>query len=273
MIITHSLKAFLQARDQLKGQSVAVVPTMGALHEGHLALVKKAKETARYCIVTVFVNPLQFDQQEDFLRYPKIEAEDIQLLEQYEVDLVWFPGLEDIYPSDFATRIVVDGPALLWEGAIRQGHFSGVATVVHRLFSLIKPDFACFGEKDWQQIQVIKRMVQDLGVPVSLIRVPIVREKDGLAKSSRNRFLSSDERKKAPFLFHILQETYQKLQNKAELSVTLQKARQELINEGFKVDYFVAVDGESLQEISAWQTNARLIAAVQLGQVRLLDNI
>lgn len=273
MIVVRSLEAFLQERNKLEGQSLALVPTMGALHEGHLALVKKAKEVADYCIVTVFVNPLQFDQQDDFLRYPKVEEDDIRLLEQNGVDLVWFPEVEDIYPTGFATHIVVDGPALLWEGSIRKGHFSGVATVVYRLFSLIKPQFACFGEKDWQQVQVIRQMVQDLLLPVSLVNVPIVREKDGLAKSSRNRFLSLEERERASFLYEMLQKTYERLQKGEIITQTLQTAIQALEDKGFNVDYFTAVDGFTLQEVSEWKSNSRLITAAKLGSVRLLDNM
>lgn len=273
MIITRDLASFTKARGQLDKGSVALVPTMGALHEGHLALVKQAKETARYCIVTVFVNPLQFDQKDDFLRYPKLEQEDAQLLERHRVDLVWFPRVEDIYPEGFATHITVDGPALLWEGALRKGHFSGVATVVYRLFSLIKPDFACFGEKDWQQIQVIRKMVEDLMVPVALIDVPIVREIDGLAKSSRNRFLSEEERIKAPYLYKMLQQAYQQLQKGVNVVSVLSDAVQTLGKTGFNVDYFAAVDKNSLQEITQWNAHARLITAARLGSVRLLDNM
>ncbi len=273
MIITHDLVSFLKARNQLDDKNIAFVPTMGALHEGHLALVKKAREIAKYCIVTIFVNPLQFDQKDDFIRYPKLENEDVKLLEQNQVDLVWFPKVEDIYPPDFATHIVVNGPALLWEGALRKGHFLGVATVVYRLFKFIKPQFACFGEKDWQQIQVIRRMVADLILPVILVNVPIIREKDGLAKSSRNRFLSEKERIKAPFLYKTLQQTYDQLQKGAYLFSALEKARSDLEKAGFNLDYFTAVNKNSLREISNWDSNARLITAARLGTVRLLDNM
>lgn len=273
MIITHDLNEFLRERGHLDMIDVSFVPTMGALHEGHLALVKKAKKIAKHCIVSVFVNPLQFDQKEDFLRYPKLEKEDVHLLEQNQVDIVWFPKVEDIYPRGFDTRIEIGGPALQWEGALRKGHFSGVATVVYRLFSLVRPKFACFGEKDWQQIQVIHRMVKDLLLPVTLVNVPIVREKDGLAKSSRNRFLTSEERSRAPFLYKILQEAYLKLKSGGNISLILSNAIEALEKKEFKVDYFCAVDGNSLQKITKWNDNARLIAAVKLGSVRLLDNI
>lgn len=273
MIVAHSLTELFHAIEQLMARSLALVPTMGALHEGHIALVKKAKKVASHCIVTVFVNPLQFDQQDDFLRYPKIENDDIELLQQNQVDLVWFPRVEDIYPPGFATRIVVDGPALSWEGDVRKGHFSGVATVVYRLFSLIRPDYACFGEKDWQQLQVIRQMVRDLMLSVSLVNVPTVREESGLAKSSRNRFLTIEEAKKAPLLYKTLREAHQDLQNGKPIPEVLQKAVQDLENAGFRVDYFKAVNGNSLKFITEWEADSRLITAARLGSVRLLDNI
>ncbi|CAI3953948.1 MULTISPECIES: pantoate--beta-alanine ligase [Commensalibacter] len=273
MIIARNLQEFLQARASFKDYSVALVPTMGALHDGHMALVKRAKELAHYCIVTIFVNQLQFDQKEDFSRYPKTEEHDIKLLEQHQVDLVWLPRVGDIYPKGFATQIVVDGPSLLWEGEKRPGHFSGVATVVYRLFSLIKPHVACFGEKDWQQLQVIRRMVEDLNIPISIFGVPIVREVDGLAKSSRNRFLSQEEQQKSALLYQVLNKSYQRLQNGEVISQVLESAVDELSQKGFEVDYFNAVDGKSLCKISEWSSNSRLITAAKLGSVRLLDNM
>lgn len=273
MIVARNLQEFLQARSHFNDNSVALVPTMGALHEGHMALVKRAKELSHYCIVTIFVNQLQFDQQADFARYPKTEAQDIQLLEQYHVDLVWLPRAEDIYPKDFATQITVDGPALPWEGAKRPGHFTGVATVVYRLFSLIKPHIACFGEKDWQQLQVICKMVDDLNIPISIYGVPTMREANGLAKSSRNRFLSQEEQQKAPLLYQILKESHQKLENGETVSLVLENAIHQLSKNGFEVDYFNAVDGKSLSTISEWSHHGRLITAARLGSVRLLDNI
>lgn len=273
MIVARTLQEFLQARAGFKDYSIALVPTMGALHEGHMALVKRAKELSHYCIVTIFVNQLQFDQNEDFARYPKTEEHDIKLLEQHGVDLVWLPRVGDIYPKGFATHITVDGPALLWEGEKRPGHFSGVATVVYRLFSLIKPQVACFGEKDWQQLQVIRRMVEDLNIPISIFGVPIVRETDGLAKSSRNRFLSQEEHQKSALLYKVLKESHQRLLNGDPVSVVLKDAVGQLSHNGFDVDYFNAVDGASLCKISEWQHNARLITAAKLGSVRLLDNM
>ncbi|CAI3922151.1 Panthothenate synthetase (PanC) (PDB:1DIN) (PUBMED:17968677) [Commensalibacter communis] len=273
MIVARTLQEFLQARAGFNDYSVALVPTMGALHEGHMALVKRAKELSHYCIVTIFVNQLQFDQQEDFTRYPKTEEQDIRLLEQHHVDLVWLPRVGDIYPKDFATHITVGGPSLLWEGEKRPGHFSGVATVVYRLFSLIKPHIACFGEKDWQQLQVIHRMVEDLNIPISIFGVPIVRETDGLAKSSRNRFLSQEDHQKSALLYKVLKRSHQRLLNGEVVAEVLQDAVQQLSDNGFEVDYFNAVDGQSLCRITEWQQNARLITAAKLGSVRLLDNI
>lgn len=273
MIIARNLQEFLQARASLQDDSVALVPTMGALHDGHMALVKRAKTLSRYCIVTIFVNQLQFDQNTDFERYPKTEDHDIKLLEQHQVDLVWLPSAEDIYPKGFATTINVDGPALLWEGEKRPGHFAGVATVVYRLFSLIKPKIACFGEKDWQQLQVILRMVEDLNIPISVVGVPTVRETDGLAKSSRNRFLSQEDQQKSILLYQTLKESHQRLEEGGDISLVLESAVNQLSKNGFEVDYFNAVDGKSLCKISKWSSNGRLITAAKLGSVRLLDNM
>lgn len=273
MIVARNLQEFLQAKSHFKDDSIALVPTMGALHQGHIALVQRAKEKAHYCIVTIFVNELQFEQQQDFLRYPKTEDNDIQLLEQHQVDLVWLPRSEEIYPATFATHIVVDGPALQWEGAIRKGHFSGVATVVYRLFALIQPQVACFGEKDWQQLQVIRRVVADLGISVSIMGVPTVREQNGLAKSSRNRFLSKEDYQKAGLLYEVLSHSHQQLQEGADVSATLKTAIHTLNIAGFGVDYFSAVDSSSLIEVKKWGGDNRLITAARLGSVRLLDNI
>lgn len=273
MIVAHTLQEFLQSRSQLQNHSVALVPTMGALHEGHIAVIKKAKELSHYCIVTIFVNQLQFDQLDDYLRYPKTEENDIRLLEKNQVDLVWLPKAHDIYSKNFCTRIVIEGPALNWEGAVRKGHFSGVATLVNRLFSLIKPTIACFGEKDWQQLQVIKRMVEDLNIPVTIFGVPIVREKNGLAKSSRNKFLTPDEHEKASLLYKTLQNSYQKIQNNQNISKVLEEAVQTLESEGFKVDYYAAVNSNTMTELRKWCQDGRLIAAAKLGSVRLIDNM
>lgn len=274
MIVARNLQTFLQARANFnKDDSIALVPTMGALHDGHMALVKRAKDLSRYCIVTIFVNQLQFDQKADFTRYPKTEEQDIQLLEQHHADLVWLPRTEDIYPKNFATKITVDGPALQWEGEKRPGHFTGVATVVYRLFSLIKPNIACFGEKDWQQLQVICKMVKDLNIPISIHGVPTMRETSGLAKSSRNRFLSQEEQQKATLLYQVLKESHQKLQNGESVSLILKEAIDRLSKNNFEVDYFSAVDRKSLCKISKWSHRGRLITAAKLGSVRLLDNI
>ncbi|QNT77868.1 pantoate--beta-alanine ligase [Entomobacter blattae] len=263
-----------------KSEMLTLVPTMGSLHAGHLSLVQRAKEPSpeqpealpAKVMVSIFVNPIQFDQPEDLKRYPRQEEYDIALLSEAGCDAVWIPDVKAMYPKGFATRIEVEGPALLWEGARRPGHFSGVATVVARLFGLITPDRAIFGEKDWQQLQVIKRMVADLSLGIIIEGAPIVREEDGLALSSRNQFLTPTERAQAPILYKTLLQVREKLQNKAPHSV-LQEARQTLTEKGFSVDYLEIVQKEEMLVAKAWSEHTRLITAARLGSVRLLDNI
>lgn len=252
--------------------TLALVPTMGALHSGHLSLVEQAKTHADRVAVSIFVNPMQFGPSEDFSRYPRTEDADLALLEKAGVDLVWLPPVKVMYPEGYATSIHVSelGDGLC--GAFRPGHFDGVATVVAKLFLQVKPDKAVFGEKDYQQLQIIRRMVTDLNMGIEILGGPIVRESDGLALSSRNRYLSETERRIAPQLYHILRDTAARLQ--AGHRNALQESKDALLAEGFtKLDYLELVDSETLKPLMQLDGSARLLAAVWIGSTRLIDNI
>jgi len=275
MQIVRSLPDLVAARTALataKG-GFALVPTMGALHAGHLSLVRAARESGLAVAVSIFVNPLQFGPNEDLARYPRDEAGDLALLRAEGCDLVWLPPVEAMYPPGDATTIDVGGPALAWEGALRPGHFRGVATVVAKLFGQMRPRLAFFGEKDWQQLQVIRRMVNDLLLPVEVRGVPVARDADGLALSSRNRFLSPEERPRAPLLYAALRDVADMVRDGAAADAPLHMARARLTDAGFDVNYLALVHAESLCEITHAVSPARLIAAARLGSVRLLDNV
>jgi pantoate--beta-alanine ligase len=272
MLIARTLPELRDACAHLRagGRALALVPTMGALHAGHLALLAAAPlESA--VVASIFVNPLQFGPNEDLTRYPRDEAADLAKLDAAGCALVWLPTVATMYPPDCSTTIEVGGPAERWEGAIRPGHFRGVATVVARLFGQVSPDSACFGEKDWQQLQVVTRMVADLPLPVRIVGVPTVREPDGLAMSSRNRFLSAEDRARAPTLLRVLQAAA--IRVAIDVEAALDDARAALEEARFVVDYVALVDGRSLAPLDAPRAGARLIAAARLGSVRLLDNI
>jgi len=274
MLIARTLAALHEgcARLRAGGRPLALVPTMGALHAGHLALLGAAPAGSAVA-ASIFVNPLQFAPSEDLSRYPRDEAGDLAKLAAAGCDLAWLPDVATMYPPDTATTIEVAGPAERWEGAVRPGHFRGVATVVARLFGQVCPDSACFGEKDWQQLQVVTRMVTDLPLPVRIVGVPTVREPDGLAMSSRNRFLAPEDRRRAPVLAQVLMGTAERLAGGAAAAPVLEEAQAALREAGFAVDYVALVDGPSLAPLDTAQDGARLIAAARLGSVRLLDNV
>ena len=253
--------------------ALALVPTMGALHDGHRALVRAAVASGAAAMASIFVNPLQFAPTEDLSRYPRDEAGDLTALDAAGCALVWMPDVTTMYPPDDASTIEVAGPSDNWEGTARPGHFRGVATVCAKLFGQTRPDRAYFGEKDWQQLQVIMRMVSDLHLPLEIVPVETVREADGLALSSRNRFLTAAERAAAPLLNQALCRTASVLADRRDAVAALGDARAALTAAGFSVDYFALVDGPSLREIPCVIPGARLIAAARLGTVRLLDNI
>jgi len=253
---------------------VALVPTMGALHAGHLALVDRAKELAERVAVSIFVNPLQFNDKADLARYPRQEAADLAKLREAGCDLVWLPSPAELYPDGFATAISVAGVSALWEGEHRPGHFDGVATVVAKLFVEVAPDIALFGEKDFQQLAVIRRMTADLGLGVEIIGVPTVRDDDGLALSSRNALLSADERGRAVALPRALEAARNAIREGAEVADVLRTAKQSLIDAGFlKIDYLALIDEGTLEPLDGFREPARLIVAATIGSIRLIDNL
>jgi pantoate--beta-alanine ligase len=262
-----------RARAEIEG-TLALVTTMGALHAGHMALVEEARRRADRVGATIFVNPKQFGANEDFGRYPRRETEDGRMLEEAGCDLLWIPAVADIYPEGFSTSIHVAGLSERWEGEARPGHFDGVATVVARLLLSVRPDVALFGEKDFQQLAVIRRMVADLGVPVEIAAVPTVREADGLALSSRNAYLSDDERRRAVALPNALEEARKSILDGAPVSQVLQRAKQQLVDLGFlRIDYLALVDAATLEPVDAPAGEMRLIAAAVIGTTRLIDNL
>lgn len=273
MLVARTTAELRAGKRSLNAVSLALVPTMGALHEGHLALIAAAKATGKPVAASIFVNPLQFGPHEDLARYPRDEAGDLAKLESAGCDLAWLPDVATMYPAGDATLIQVAGPAEHFEGASRPGHFAGVATVVAKLFGQTGADVAFFGAKDWQQAQVIQRMVTDLLLPVAIEVMPTVREADGLAMSSRNRFLSPTERKLAPVLYAVLRGLAQQLQQGAAASLACPAAEAMLRDWGFKPDYVALVDAHSLQPIATLGAHNRILAAARLGHVRLLDNI
>jgi len=272
MRIARTLTELRSARAAL-GAGLGFVPTMGALHDGHVALLAAARAAGAPVAASIFVNPTQFGPNEDFLAYPRTEEADLAKLAAAGCDLVWLPDVATMYPSDEATMVTVTGPALRWEGDIRPGHFAGVATVVAKLFGQVRPSAAYFGEKDWQQIQVITRMTTDLLLPVHIVPVPTVREGDGLALSSRNRFLGSDERRTAPRLHAAMTHAGAKIAQGAAVDPTLAQAVADLNDAGLAPDYFALVEAASLAPLDVLEKPARLIAAARLGRIRLLDNI
>ena len=274
MEIVRTLTALRAQVAGLRRQAagVALIPTMGALHDGHLALVA-AGRTRGATVASIFVNPTQFARTDDLSRYPRDEAGDLAKLAAAGCDLVWMPDVETMYGAGDATTVDVAGPALGWEGDVRPGHFRGVATVVNRLLNQVQPDDAMFGEKDWQQLQVVRRMAADLRMPVRIVGVPTVREPDGLAMSSRNRFLTPDARALAPQLHAAMTHLVVRLRDGGDPAQMLPAATSTLNHAGFAVDYMALVAPDTLRAVTAYQPPARLIAAARLGAVRLLDNI
>jgi pantoate--beta-alanine ligase len=246
---------------------------MGALHQGHLGLVKVARRHAGFVVATIFVNPLQFNPGEDLAAYPRDEATDLNLLAATGADLVFVPNVAEMYPEGFATGVKVSGLTQYLDGPARPGHFEGVATVVTKLFNQAQPDIACFGEKDFQQLQVIRRLARDLDLPIEIVPVPTVREEDGLAMSSRNRYLTGQERAAAALLPASLRDAVEALQNGGAAAPILEKTRAALEAAGFgPIDYVELCDAETLQPLPAARSGSRLFAAAHLGRTRLIDN-
>ena len=278
----EQLNSIAELRDRVvkwraSGQRIAFVPTMGNLHAGHATLVDRAREVAECVAVSIFVNPLQFGVNEDFGKYPRTLDADRDLLRRHQAAAVFVPSVSDMYPRPLTETTMVSVPELsdILCGAYRPGHFVGVATVVARLFNLVQPDVALFGEKDWQQLAVIRRMVQDLAFPIEIVGVPTVREADGLAMSSRNSYLTGSERAKAPLLFATLQRVARQLQVQrgAEFGELAGLAQAELVRQGFSVDYVTIRRAMDLASPGTGDDEFIVLAAAWLGRARLIDNL
>ncbi|MBS9006932.1 pantoate--beta-alanine ligase [Escherichia coli] len=277
MLIIETLPLLRQQirRLRMEGKRVALVPTMGNLHDGHMKLVDKAKARADVVVVSIFVNPMQFDRPEDLARYPRTLQEDCEKLNKRKVDLVFAPSVKEIYPNGTETHTYVDVPGLstMLEGASRPGHFRGVSTIVSKLFNLVQPDIACFGEKDFQQLALIRKMVADMGFDIEIVGVPIMRAKDGLALSSRNGYLTAEQRKIAPGLYKVLSSIADKLQaGERDLDEIIAIAGQELNEKGFRADDIQIRDADTLREVSETSKRAVILVAAWLGDARLIDN-
>ncbi|WP_336218551.1 pantoate--beta-alanine ligase [Citrobacter amalonaticus] len=277
MLIIETLLLLRQhiRRARQEGKRIALVPTMGNLHDGHMKLVDEAKARADIVVVSIFVNPMQFDRPDDLARYPRTLQEDCEKLNKRKVDLVFAPAPDQIYPHGTEGQTYVDVPGLstMLEGASRPGHFRGVSTIVSKLFNLVQPDIACFGEKDFQQLALIRKMVADMGYDIEIVGVPIIRAKDGLALSSRNGYLSAEQRKIAPGLYKVMRRIGEKLQaGERELEEMIALAEQELTEKGFRPDDIQIRDADTLLELTESSQRAVILVAAWLGQARLIDN-
>ncbi len=273
--IIRDVKSLREAVSALKAgdKKIALVPTMGALHEGHMSLVRRARECADHVVASIFVNPTQFGPNEDLAAYPRQEAQDAALLEGEGTAIVWAPTVAEMYPAGFVTSISVGGVSGPLEGAHRPGHFDGVATVVCKLFQQVQPHVALFGEKDYQQLAVIRRMVIDLNLPVEIIGVATARAEDGLALSSRNAYLSVEERRQAGELPNAMRAAVAALAAGEEPEAVLAQARARLAAAGFgPIDYVALADAASLEPVRTLASPARLLVAARLGKTRLIDN-
>ena len=257
------------------GASIALVPTMGALHRGHMALIREARRRAKRVVVSIFVNPTQFAPHEDFASYPRSFATDLKALRAEKIDAVWAPAVEAMYPDGFATRLAPEGPAKAGlEDEYRPHFFGGVATVVAKLFTQVSPNFAFFGQKDYQQLRVVTQIAKDFDLPVKVIGVPTVREPDGLALSSRNVYLSSAERAVAPMLYKVLKGCASRIKSGEKIDRVLNVGRIEVDLAGFSLDYLEARHALTLAPVvSLKEGPVRLLIAARLGKTRLIDNV
>lgn len=258
------------------GKTIAVVPTMGALHDGHLSLIRRAKQKADVVVATIFVNPTQFGPHEDFDRYPRDPRGDTRKLRDAGANVIFMPKRSDMYPDGYETYVTVEHMTGVLEGASRPGHFRGVTTIVAKLFNIVRPDFALFGMKDYQQAMVLKRMVADLEWPITMIICPIVREKDGLAMSSRNRYLSPELRAQAPALYHSLKTARRMVRNGVVRSSDIKRRMRSIVMKNApdsEIDYIALTEMESLKAVTSVAKNTVASLAVRLGPVRLIDNM
>ncbi|CNB60829.1 pantoate--beta-alanine ligase [Yersinia ruckeri] len=277
MLIIETLPFLRQEirRWRQEGKRIALVPTMGNLHDGHLTLVEEAKARADVVVVSIFVNPMQFERPDDLANYPRTLQEDCEKLTRQGVDLVFAPAPSEIYPTNLEQQTYVDVPILstILEGASRPGHFRGVSTIVSKLFNLVQPDIACFGEKDYQQLALIRKMVADMGYDIDIVGVPIKRAKDGLALSSRNGYLTLEERKIAPQLAKIMNNLAEKLTlGERHIDELLTDAAEHLHAAGFTPDELFICDAENLQPLTVDSQRAVILMAAWLGKARLIDN-
>ncbi|MEJ5178595.1 pantoate--beta-alanine ligase [Erwinia sp. MYb416] len=257
------------------GKRIALVPTMGNLHDGHMTLVDEARASADIVVVSIFVNPMQFERADDLARYPRTLQEDCEKLNRRGVDLVFSPAPGDVYPQGLGEQTFVEVPGLstLLEGASRPGHFRGVSTIVSKLFNLVQPDLACFGEKDYQQLALIRKMVADMGYDIDIVGVPTVRAKDGLALSSRNGYLTADERKIAPVVSKVMNGIAEKLsQGERHVDTLIAEAENALSDQGLQPDGLAIVDADTLRPLNVDSQRAVILMAAWLGKARLIDN-
>jgi pantoate--beta-alanine ligase len=276
-MIARTLPSLRRALDALrvKKATIALVPTMGALHDGHVSLVRQAQRRATRVVVSIFVNPAQFAPHEDFDSYPRTWQADVAKLAAEKVDLIWAPNVKTMYPDGFASRILTEGPATAGlEDRFRPQFFGGVATVVGKLFAQCRPDIALFGEKDFQQLKVVTRMARDLDLGVTVIGAPTVRERDGLALSSRNVGLSPGQRQAAPALYRAMKDTAKRLRAGDEIGAAMASGARLITEAGFSLDYCEVRDAETLAPIvSVEHGPARILVAATIGNTRLIDNL
>lgn len=277
LLVVRTIDELQAWREKLPAGKIGFVPTMGALHDGHMALVQAARKTCDHVIVSIFVNPLQFGPNEDFSKYPRVLEQDLSLCEKYEVGAVFHPSVDVIYPNGQVGITTVQPPTGLISGlcgAFRPGHFVGVATVVNNLLNIVRPDYAFFGEKDYQQLQVIKHMVNDLNMQVQIVGVPTVRENDGLALSSRNVYLSDVQRKLAPQIYSALTVAKGAIRSGSSISDAVAAGRASLSAlDGVTVQYFECCDPVTLQPVSDPKAPSIVLVAAKYGDVRLIDNL
>lgn len=277
MLIIETLPLLRQhiRRLRLEGKRIALVPTMGNLHDGHMKLIDEAKDRADVVVASIFVNSMQFDRPDDLARYPRTLQEDCEKLNKRKVDIIFAPTPDQIYPQGTEEQTYVDVPGLstMLEGASRPGHFRGVATIVSKLFNLVQPDIACFGEKDFQQLQLIRKMVADMGYDIEIVGMPIVRAKDGLALSSRNGYLTAEQRKLASGLYNVMSDLGEKLQaGERNLEEMIAIAGQALNEKGFRPDDIQIRDADTLLELTDASKRSVILMSAWLGQARLIDN-
>jgi pantoate--beta-alanine ligase len=275
MIVVETIKGLKQELEKYNSKNIGFVPTMGALHDGHISLVKRSVEENDVTVVSVFVNPTQFNDKADLERYPRTEEADKKLLEAAGCDIVFMPGVEEMYPEE-DTRVFNFGCIeTVMEGKYRPGHFNGVAQIVSKLFDAVEPTRSYFGEKDFQQVAIIRDMVRQLELPVEIIACPIIREESGLARSSRNELLSAEERKKAALISQVLSKSVNFAKEMSVDEVKNWVIDQFKTDEVFRMDYYDIVDGNTLQSVSSWEDSDYIVGciAVYCGKIRLIDNI